>query len=164
MPTLPPFIAPLRFTDASAALAQVQHIYDTSIAHLRDAMQRYVAGDDQAMSASAVRGFGVFAGPVARCAECHAGPMFTDDGFHNVGVAQSRGIEVDHGRATDLAKLARDPFNGAGPHAASAVPLRSKPKAATTISPLVNSTVRPCVPPVTFSTATTCTRAIASPR
>ncbi|MDT8989985.1 AMP nucleosidase [Curvibacter sp. APW13] len=46
MPTLPPFIAPLRFTDAAAALAQVQHIYDTSIAHLRDAMQRYMAGDD----------------------------------------------------------------------------------------------------------------------
>lgn len=46
MPTLPPFIAPSRFTDAAAALAQVQHIYDTSIAHLRDAMQRFVAGDD----------------------------------------------------------------------------------------------------------------------
>ena len=46
MPTLPSFIAPSRFTDAAAALAQVQHIYDTSIAHLRDAMQRFVAGDD----------------------------------------------------------------------------------------------------------------------
>ncbi|TXH88726.1 MAG: AMP nucleosidase [Rhodoferax sp.] len=46
MPTLPSFIAPSRFTDAAAALAQVQHIYDTGIAHLRDAMQRFVAGDD----------------------------------------------------------------------------------------------------------------------
>ncbi len=46
MSYLPPFTAPTRFTDAAAALAQVAHIYDTGIAHLRDAMQRFVAGDD----------------------------------------------------------------------------------------------------------------------
>lgn len=45
MTHLPPFIAPERFTDAVAALAQVQKIYDNSIAHLRSAMQAYVAGD-----------------------------------------------------------------------------------------------------------------------
>ncbi|MFM9900520.1 MAG: AMP nucleosidase [Polaromonas sp.] len=44
MPYLPPFIAPTHFTDPAAALAQVQLIYDQQIAHLRDAMQRYVAG------------------------------------------------------------------------------------------------------------------------
>ncbi|MDD5031167.1 MAG: AMP nucleosidase, partial [Rhodoferax sp.] len=46
MTYLPTFIAPERFTDAAAALAQVQRIYDNSVAHLRDAMQRYVAGQD----------------------------------------------------------------------------------------------------------------------
>ena len=45
MPYLPPFIAPLRYTDPAAALAQVQAIYDQQTAHLRSAMQRYVAGD-----------------------------------------------------------------------------------------------------------------------
>ena len=45
MPYLPPFIAPTHFTDPAAALAQVQLIYDQQIAHLRDAMQRYVAGE-----------------------------------------------------------------------------------------------------------------------
>ena len=40
------FIAPTRFDDAEAALAQVRLIYDTSIAHLRDSLQRFVAGDD----------------------------------------------------------------------------------------------------------------------
>ena len=44
MPYLPPFIAPSYFTDPAAALAQVQRIYDQQIAHLRDAMQRYLAG------------------------------------------------------------------------------------------------------------------------
>ena len=42
---LPEFIAPQRFADAAAALAQVRLIYDSSIAHLRQAMQRYVAGE-----------------------------------------------------------------------------------------------------------------------
>ncbi len=46
MPHIPPFVAPTRYTDAQAALAQVQHIYSSSIQHLRDAMQRFVAGDD----------------------------------------------------------------------------------------------------------------------
>ena len=45
MSSLPPFIAPVRFTDASAALDQVTRIYDNSIAHLRHAMARFVAGD-----------------------------------------------------------------------------------------------------------------------
>ena len=46
MPHLPTFIAPARFTDAALALAQVLRIYDSSIQHLRQAMQRFVAGDD----------------------------------------------------------------------------------------------------------------------
>jgi AMP nucleosidase len=45
MPHLPVFIAPSRFTDPVAALAKAREIYDASIAHLRDAMQRFVAGD-----------------------------------------------------------------------------------------------------------------------
>ncbi|RFO96336.1 AMP nucleosidase [Rhodoferax lacus] len=46
MPIRPPFIAPQSFTDAAQALAQVHKIYEGSIAHLRSAMQRFVAGDD----------------------------------------------------------------------------------------------------------------------
>jgi AMP nucleosidase len=41
-----PFFAPLRFTDPQAALAQVQRIYEAGVAHLRDALARYVAGED----------------------------------------------------------------------------------------------------------------------
>jgi AMP nucleosidase len=39
------FIAPMRFTDPAAALRQARLIYDTSIAHLRQAMQAFVRGD-----------------------------------------------------------------------------------------------------------------------
>ena len=41
----PAFVAPARFDDAAAALAQVRAIYDASVAHLRDALRRFVAGE-----------------------------------------------------------------------------------------------------------------------
>ncbi len=46
MTVLPLFIAPAKFDDAQAALAQVQAIYRSSIEHLRGALQRFVAGED----------------------------------------------------------------------------------------------------------------------
>ncbi|MDQ7975550.1 MAG: AMP nucleosidase, partial [Rhodocyclaceae bacterium] len=45
MPYMPPFVAPVRYTDPAAALAQVRRIYDGGLAHLRDSMQRFVAGE-----------------------------------------------------------------------------------------------------------------------
>ena len=41
-----PFIAPMLFDDPIAAYEQVRAIYDTNIAYLRDAMKRFVAGED----------------------------------------------------------------------------------------------------------------------
>ena len=46
MTALPLFTAPARFDDAQAALDQVRRIYDTSTAHLREALQRFVSGTD----------------------------------------------------------------------------------------------------------------------
>ena len=49
---LPAFIAPAQFTDAAAAIAHVQTIYNAQIEHLREAMQRFVAGDDANVDAN----------------------------------------------------------------------------------------------------------------
>ncbi len=46
MTSTPPFFAPTRFDDPAAALARVQEIYAASVAHLRAALQRFVAGED----------------------------------------------------------------------------------------------------------------------
>jgi AMP nucleosidase len=46
MLNLPPFTAPARFNDAALALNQVARIYDAGIAHLRQAMLKFVQGDD----------------------------------------------------------------------------------------------------------------------
>ncbi len=41
----PPFLAPMRFDDAAAALERVRAIYDGSVGHLRQALQAFVDGD-----------------------------------------------------------------------------------------------------------------------
>ncbi|HEY8357088.1 MAG TPA: AMP nucleosidase, partial [Ramlibacter sp.] len=45
MPFMPPFVAPTFHADPHSALEQVRGIYNRQIQHLRDAMQRFVAGD-----------------------------------------------------------------------------------------------------------------------
>jgi cytochrome c peroxidase len=47
---------------------------------------RWIAGDTQAMSPAAQRGFGLFNNK-ARCSTCHTGWRFSDDGFYDIGVA-----------------------------------------------------------------------------
>ncbi|CAN5117117.1 AMP nucleosidase [soil metagenome] len=42
----PDFIAPTRFDDPAAALERVCAIYDQSILHLRESLQRFIAGED----------------------------------------------------------------------------------------------------------------------
>ena len=49
------------------------------------AFDRWVKGDDSAISAAAKRGFALFEGK-ANCAACHQGFNFMDDGFHNIGI------------------------------------------------------------------------------
>ncbi len=46
---------------------------------------RWVKGEKQAMSKAALRGFKVFEGK-GKCAACHSGFNFTDNGFHNIGL------------------------------------------------------------------------------
>jgi AMP nucleosidase len=42
----PPFIAPRRVDDPVSALAQVRTVYEHAIAHLRTALERFIAGED----------------------------------------------------------------------------------------------------------------------
>src|SRR5262249_61763254 len=49
---------------------------------------RYVAGDETAISVAAKRGLRLFIGK-AGCIACHSGPFFTDHEDHATGVAQT---------------------------------------------------------------------------
>ncbi len=65
-------------------------------------MRTIVSGDSpydrRVLSEPAQRGVALFHGK-ARCSECHAGPNFTDEDFHNTGIAWRTGVVTDEGRA-----------------------------------------------------------------
>jgi cytochrome c peroxidase len=46
---------------------------------------RYVAGDRNALSESAIRGMNLFFSERLNCSICHSGPNFTDEKYHNNG-------------------------------------------------------------------------------
>jgi cytochrome c peroxidase len=46
---------------------------------------RWVAGDDAALSVAEVNGFAIFTGK-GRCSNCHSGFAFTDHGFYDIGL------------------------------------------------------------------------------
>jgi cytochrome c peroxidase len=54
---------------------------------------KWVKGDKKALNKQEVEGFKLFVNPdKGNCAVCHSAPNFTDNGFHNVGLA-SWGVE-----------------------------------------------------------------------
>jgi cytochrome c peroxidase len=76
---------------------------------------RFVAGDDSAISSSAKEGLRLFVGR-ARCVLCHSGPNFSDDRFHNEGLPDTGPhVGADGGRFNDLAALLASPWNSDGP-------------------------------------------------
>jgi cytochrome c peroxidase len=67
--------------------------YERTVISSDAPFDRWVKGDDQALSAAATRGFVLFNGK-ANCAACHSGWRMSDDGFHDIGMH-----DADQGRA-----------------------------------------------------------------
>lgn len=60
---------------------------------------RWVAGDEDAMTAQQIRGFKLFNdSEKGNCVVCHSAPNFSDDGFHNLGLASYADPNPDLGR------------------------------------------------------------------
>jgi cytochrome c peroxidase len=59
---------------------------------------RFLAGDSNALSAKQQLGMLIFV--QSGCADCHSGPMLSDEKFHNLGVPAWESVDVDEGRAT----------------------------------------------------------------
>ncbi len=110
-------------------LARVLAAYERTQAAFDSPFDRFLAGDEKAMDATARRGWALFNGK-GRCISCHGlsptQPIFTDNKFHNIGVSahKSNFVElarkaiamVDSGNAeavdraaleTDLSELGR---------------------------------------------------------
>ena len=61
--------------------------YERSIVSTDAPFDRWIRGDEVAISAAAKRGFALFNGK-SNCAVCHSGWAFTDGSFHDIGVAK----------------------------------------------------------------------------
>lgn len=82
---------------SAAAVADALASYLRTIRSGNSRYDRYAAGEARALNAIEREGLEIFRGKAA-CTSCHAGPMFSDDRFHNTGVAWRDGRWTDEGR------------------------------------------------------------------
>lgn len=79
--------------------------FERTIVSSRAPFDRWVEGDDTALTAAQRRGLDVFVGPAA-CAACHSGWNFTDNKFHDIGLATD-----------DIGRAKQEPGNPLARHA-----------------------------------------------
>jgi cytochrome c peroxidase len=68
-----------------ANLAKAIATYERTFVSPDTRFDRWVAGDEQALTANEIAGFRLFTGK-AQCAKCHSGFAFTDYAFHDIGL------------------------------------------------------------------------------
>ncbi len=86
--------------DNELALSQVYTAltaFQTSLISLNSRYDRYAHGYHQALTDNEVAGLNVFRSFVARCAECHQPPLFTNNQIAVIGTPEPKGRERDIG-------------------------------------------------------------------
>jgi cytochrome c peroxidase len=78
------------FEDASRAIA----IFQSTILSSNVPFDRFMEGDESALSESEKRGFKLFT-TTAGCSACHRGRLFTDENFHGLGVPTPEQFSTD---------------------------------------------------------------------
>lgn len=88
-------------------------------------LDRYLAQLDSgdagkpALDANERAGLRLFIGE-ARCIRCHLGPLLSNNGFHNTGIASRIGGQADRGRKDGVLRALTDPLNCVGPYSDAA--------------------------------------------
>jgi cytochrome c peroxidase len=83
------------FNDAFHESPTAAHLAEAVAAYVRQLyshaspFDKWVSGDEKALSAEAKSGFLLFVGK-ANCAKCHLGPNFTDGKYHNLGIGMDK--------------------------------------------------------------------------
>lgn len=105
------------FSNIGKALAAWQRtLLPTESAFDRYAAQLIASTDiqqDGSLSSSALGGLQLFMGK-AQCINCHNGPLFTNNAFHNTAVLSAPGIPPAPGRSQGLRLAQADEFNCLG--------------------------------------------------
>ena len=71
--------------------------FESSLVSLNSRYDRYAHGDHAALSANEIEGLNVFRSFVARCAECHTPPLFTNQQVAVLGTPEPEGRPLDVG-------------------------------------------------------------------
>lgn len=81
--------------------------FQSSLISLNSRYDRYAHGYHQALNKNEIAGLNVFRSFVARCAECHQPPLFTNNQIAVIGVPEKDGVPLDIGaqKTYDAAKL-----------------------------------------------------------
>ena len=99
----PAFTAAFGRAANAVDVARALSTYVRTIQSADSAVDRYRDGDRTALSAEELRGQRVFRGP-GLCTTCHQGSTFTDEDFHNTGVAWNGARFTDEGRGAVTGK------------------------------------------------------------
>lgn len=78
-------------------IAQAIASFERTILSNNSPFDRYMAGDDNALTPTALHGLRIF-NEKAKCVTCHNGPNFTDNQFHALGFQRRPGVAIDPGR------------------------------------------------------------------
>jgi cytochrome c peroxidase len=82
---------PINVDSIATALAAFERTLEPGVAPF----DRWIEGDEQAISESAKRGFALFNTTKTMCFTCHTGWRFTDDRFHDIGTTTT---DIGRGR------------------------------------------------------------------
>ena len=75
-----------------------------------DALMKTGRAPNGLLTADETAGLQLFIGK-ANCTQCHNGPLFTNNEFHNTGVAAGKSPDPDHGRMAGARGVLADEFN-----------------------------------------------------
>ena len=105
------------FANLGKAIAAYERRIEPGASRFDAYVEAAAKGDTAAMrstlSRDEIAGLKLFLGK-AQCVQCHAGPLFTNNEFHNTGVPAAQGLPRDTGRAQGVRQLLADEFNCLG--------------------------------------------------
>ena len=84
---------PINADTVSKAIAS----FERTVVSRNSRFDHWINGNRKAMTEQEINGFKLFVGR-AGCATCHSAPNFTDNGFHNLGLASFGEANPDMGR------------------------------------------------------------------
>ncbi len=102
------------FANIGKAIAAFERTIMPTASRFDEYAAAVVAGDEQRQaglfSDDQIRGLRLFIGE-ANCTQCHNGPLFTNNEFHNTGLVNFPGEVPDKGRVAGVREVAEEPFN-----------------------------------------------------